>query len=63
MQAKAPELFSLAATCECGDDESAFREEAQGKDQELLCKALQDKANLQAQVQQLRGQVSLTVRL
>lgn len=35
----------------------ACREEDDGKDQELLRKALQDKAALQDQVQQLRGQV------
>lgn len=34
------------------------REEEEDKDQGLLRKALQDKASLQTQVQQLRGQVS-----
>lgn len=38
----------------------ACREEGDGSDQELLRKALQDKAALHDQVQQLRGQVCPT---
>ena len=35
-----------------------YRQEEEGRDEEVLRRALQDKANLQAQVHQLRGQVS-----